>query len=241
MASKSTVLPLFVSGNQETIEAAVAEGGVLYTLDSICYGYGKDTGKLCYIDLDHNIHWIVGNNKPLVQRVDALPATGDADVLYILGTTVYQWDPLIQAYVPTYKDVSDQLEALTETVQSLSGTVTGLAAEVAQRPTYDEVNTAISSAVNPVVSNLNSLTNTVQTMGGDIETVTNLATEANTKVDATVANVETLSTSVAEIAEQSGETSEKVDEVAQEAKDYTDQKNDDLRNYVDTIFELKEV
>ena len=241
MSTVSKTLPLFVAGNESSIVAAVAEGGILSNLDSISYGYAKDTGKYCYISLEHELHWIVGDNKKQVQRVDSLPAEGDPEVLYILNTTVYQWDSETQTYVPTYHDVTDQLEALTTTVQTMSETVTDLAEAMTQRPTYDEVNTAISSAVNPVVSDLSALSDTVDGMTSDIETAVNLATAANTKADETVATVETLSTAVSEIAEQSGETSEKVDEVAQESKDYTDQVGQELRDYVDTAFQLMEV
>ena len=231
MSSVSRTLPLFVAGNENSIQAAVAEGGILSNLDSIAYAYAKDTGKYCYISLEHELHWIVGDNKQLVQRVDALPAAGDPDVLYILNTTVYMWDQETETYIPTYHDVSDQLNAVTELVSTLSTTVSELATEVAAKPSMDEVNIAINGAVETTEQYADGLANALG------ERVT-----ANEGAISTVqTNMTTMQGQIAALQEESGETEQQVVIVQQEAKEYTDAKNQELKDYVDSTFVLQEV
>ena len=231
MASTSKTLPLFIAGQQESIETAVAEGGILYNLDSIIYGYEKDESKFCYIDLNKQIHWIVGDNKKQVQRVDALPATGDPEVLYILNTTVYQYDQDTGTYVPTYHDVTDQLNAVTELVSTLSTTVSELATEVTAKPSMDDVNVAINAGVEAAEQYADSL------VGGFDDRIT-----ANENAISTVqTNITTMQGQIAALQEETGETEEQIVIVQQEAKEYTDSKSQELKDYIDSTFELKEV
>lgn len=181
MSSTSKILPLFVAGKEESIIDAVKEGGALADLTGVSYGYAKDTGKFCYISTDHIIHWVIGDNKKYVEYLTALPSVGDPEVLYIMNKTVYLWDEENQMYQPTYHDVSDQLAALTATVQTISETVAGLAEEMALRPTRDEVSTAISNGV----AEANTYTDSaVSTVSDRLDaTQTQLNTVANNLAD----------------------------------------------------------
>lgn len=231
MSSTSKVLPLFVSGKAESVRAAVGEGGVLHDLDGIAYAYIKDLKQYWYISIDHEIFPISGDNKQQVQRVDALPANGDPEVLYILNTTVYQWDSETQTYIPTYHDVSDQLNAVTELVSTLSTTVSELATEVAAKPSMDDVNVAINAGVEAAEQYADSL------VGGFDDRIT-----ANENAISTVqTNMTTMQGQIAALQEESSETEEQIVIVQQEAKEYTDSKSQELKDYIDSTFELKEV
>lgn len=275
MASASYVLPLFVAGNEATIIAAVQEGGALADLTGVSYAYAKDTHKFSYIDTNHVIHWVTGDNAKQVQRVSALPAEADLETLYILNNTVYLWNTELEAYVPTYHDVTSQIEALNEAVGTLNTTVAGLVSDMADRPTRDEVNSALTNAIgeanaytdglfgplNETVTGLssevtqlqNDLTSNVAALQNSIDTNVNTL---NNKIDTNVSALETsivstesgiradmatMQTQIDSIGSTAQEAEQQIVIVQQEAKDYTDQKNEEVITYVNDNFTLREI
>lgn len=253
MAKYSKVLPLFVAGNEATIEAAIAEGGALHDNKGIIYGYAKDTGRYCYINIDKQIHWIVGNNEPNVRRVTALPSEAELNTLYILNNTVYLWDDEQNAYVATYHDVTEQISALNDAVNSLNSTVTGLAEDITLRPTRDEVNIALTNAISesnaytdsaiaPLNESVSELSNSVEQVQSDLtSSVSTLQNNIDTSVAAIRTDMSNMQEQINEIEESSQQTEQQVIIVQEQAKEYTDQQTQQVIQYVNDTFELKEV
>lgn len=122
MANK---VPIFARASTlEVLEYALNnESGILYDLDRICYVYMIDSGELCYVDAEKNIYPIIGANKPLVLKVDALPPADEADeeVLYIYNNIVYIWTGT--EYRPSFYEVAIQLDNLTAQLNNLENRV----------------------------------------------------------------------------------------------------------------------
>ena len=256
MSRTSKVLPLFVAGKETSIIAAVAPGGVLHDLDGIAYGFAKDTNRCCYITLDHEIQWMIGANKPLVQKVNSLPTEGDPEVLYIMNGTVYSWDAENSMWVPTYQDITEQLSAVTELVNSLSEVVTDLTTQVSELPTVDMVNGVVASgvqsakeyaddAVDVAVRNIEveiqNVTTSVDGVSQRVNAVSDSLDGVRSNVEALDADLLAAKADIDELKQQGTHTDDKIDEVEQQTKEYTDQKIDDVLSYVNETFELREV
>ena len=146
-----------------------------------------------------------------------MPATGDPEVLYIMNKTVYIWDSETQTYMPTYHDISEQLNMLAQTVLRLTE-------EVEQRPTRTEVNNAINTGVNEAKQYTDS----------EISAL-------SSRINSTQNQVEDVAVGLANTQESVTSLQETVADVQQESKDYTDQQAQTLVNYVNETFVLKEV
>lgn len=120
MAGNLLQQPYFAIGSEDDLNYALSNpDGVFFNLTRIAYVYLKDTGELAFIDTNKDIHKIVGNNKSLVQRVDALPSDGDKDVLYILNDVTYTYDG--QQYIPTCQIALDELDKKADKATTLAG------------------------------------------------------------------------------------------------------------------------
>lgn len=253
MAKYSKVLPLFVAGNEATIEASIAEGGALHDNKGIIYGYAKDSGRYCYINIDKQIHWIVGNNESNVKRVSSLPTEAELNTLYILNNTVYLWDEELNAYVATYHDVTEQIVALNDAVSTLSNTVSELVEDVASKPSRDEINTALTNAIGeskeytdnaiiPLNESISGLSDNVSQIRSDLtSSVSTLQNNIDTSVAEIRSDMSTMQEQIDAIGESSQQTEEQVIIVQEQAKEYTDQQTQQVIQYVNDTFELKEV
>lgn len=112
-------IPVFCrASNISVLEQALTEG-VLVDIDRICWAYISDDGTLAYVDPNKNIHKIKGDNKVVVQKVDALPsvADGDTEVLYVLDDVVYTFNGT--EFKPSFYEVKIELDALKTQVESI--------------------------------------------------------------------------------------------------------------------------
>ena len=138
-------LPIFAMGTTDEINASIAEGGYLYDKTAIMYVYNTDTGMLAFIHpLEKVVHYIVGNNKTHVLRLDTLPpvSEGDTEVLYIVNDIVYTFNGT--EYLPTYKELSDVVSGKADKATTLEGY------GITDADTSEEVNKKISDALGAI-------------------------------------------------------------------------------------------
>lgn len=112
-------LPIFAKASNVSVLEQALNGGVLQDIDRICWTFIVEEGILVYVDPDKQIHRIKGDNKVVVQKVDALPsvADGDTEVLYVLDDVVYTFNGT--EFKPSFYEVKIELDALKTQVESI--------------------------------------------------------------------------------------------------------------------------
>lgn len=122
-------LPTFAAGEYYKIQTAVDNGILKYP----SYVFIRDECKLAFIDQDLSINRIKGDNDKSVINVTELPDISEAseDVLYILNGIIYTFNGT--EFIPTYKDVTEELEQIKAQVEELTGRITTLE-EIAHSP-----------------------------------------------------------------------------------------------------------
>lgn len=181
----------FFAGIESKVLAAIENSKVKYP----AYVFVRDeeassTGRLAFVDQNNVLKYIRGENKKQVVNVTALPsvAEGDAEVLYIYEGMVYIFDGT--DYVPMYKDISADLEELTQRVADLEDSVETI------QEAYEETVTK--------VTNLEDGFSKIET---EVDAITEQVTGLTEQIDDLEANVET---AIKELDEKSSHVYEKV-------------------------------
>lgn len=111
VSKKMTVLPYFMRGSYSSLEYALTEGAYK-DLDRDAYVFIEDTGMFAYVEKNKTIHLIKTSN---IVASDELPDTGNTETLYLVKGVVYTFDG--DKFVPTYQNVSDEVETLSQELQ----------------------------------------------------------------------------------------------------------------------------
>lgn len=152
----SYIMDFFAANTLEKVNAAIAAKIVQYPAYVFIRSQdGSDTGRLAFVDQNNVLKFIVGEEcKTQVVRVDELPPVeeGDSSVLYICEDVVYTFNG--EEYVPSYKDHSAEIEALTERIAALETSSAEVTEKVANLETgvdaLDEQLTALEEKVNAI-------------------------------------------------------------------------------------------
>lgn len=113
-------MDFFGANSYDAVVAAIEAQKVKYPAYVFIRNEDKSTGRLAFMDSDNVLKFVQGEEqKSQVIRVDALPdvSDGDTDVLYIFEDVVYSFNGT--EFIPSYKDCSAELEALTERISEV--------------------------------------------------------------------------------------------------------------------------
>lgn len=166
-------LPIFARGSTEKIALAIQKKILTYP----SYIMNTDTNMYGFLDDQGTITYFKGNNKNQVVRVDELPPVeeGDTETLYIVGSLIYSFDG--ESYVSSYKDIEDDLAALTERVEANEISIADLDTRLRNagvRIGKNETDIAElkqnSDAINQTVNELNQRVEVAESSVADMET-----------------------------------------------------------------------
>lgn len=185
-------IPAFARASSlEVLENALYnEAGALFDLERICYVFLDDGEKFVYVDPNKQIHLINGNNKLVVQRVDELPPTTEADseVLYIYDNVVYLWDSVNNLYKPTFYEVAIQIDNLTTQLNNAEGRIAQLETDFISAEEAISILQGNVTSIESNISDINSSITNLQNTKADASDLTALSNVVDTKADKTEVN-----------------------------------------------------
>ena len=135
-------------GSSSRIEQALASGAI-DAFDILFLDGETDNPKVGWVDRDGNIVIVPCNPEDDVRAVDALPASGEIGVIYIVNNEVHIWTGAEFVKISESTDLSafeGRVAALEASVADVESKVSELEAEVAEKASAEEV-AALETAV----------------------------------------------------------------------------------------------